>query len=207
MIFADRADAAKALIPHLKKYKNNRVVVLAIPRGGVTLGYEIANYFGWPLSLMLTKKIGHPANKEYAIGAVSLYHIISNNIHPDVPQSYIQSEAQRIRNDLMRYHNKIIGARQVEPVKGKVVIIVDDGIATGFTMRASIEAIKSQKPSKIVVAVPVASPRIVSSLRGMVDDFIALETPPDFSGVGQFYQDFSEVTDEEVLEKLSSLKL
>ena len=202
MIFYNRAEAAKALIPHLGKFRNDRVLVLAIPRGGVVIGYEIATYFGWPLDLLLTKKIGHPANSEYAIGAVSLYTACTNNRHPEIPQEYILSEISRIRTELAERRSKFLASRKEISIHGKVVILVDDGIATGFTMRISVELTRMMDPARIVVAVPVASPRTVSEFQDLADEFIVLETPHDFNGVGQYYQDFSEVTDADVLAML-----
>jgi putative phosphoribosyl transferase len=205
MIFENRISAARALIPYLEKYKNEEVVVLAIPRGGVPMGYEIAEHFGWPLNLLLTKKIGHPMNKEYAIGAVSLDGVVLDSGHQDVPEFYVKSESRRIRNLLQDRFEKFTGGRKQESLKGKAVIIVDDGIATGYTMKASIEMLKKKEPLKIIVAVPVASPRIINAIRNFVDDVIVLEAPEDFMGVGQFYEDFSEVTDDDVMKCLNKV--
>jgi putative phosphoribosyl transferase len=199
MLFENRTEAARALIPYLEHYRKENVLVLAIPRGGVPMGYVIADHFGWPMSLLLTKKIGHPMNKEYAIGAVSLDSMIADKGHPDVPENYIAEESERIRKLLRHRYEMFMGSRKTEPVKGKVVVIVDDGIATGYTMKASVEMLKRQEPQKIVIAVPVASPRIMNTLRNTVDDIIVLDTPEDFMGVGQFYADFSEVTDDDVM--------
>lgn len=203
MIFENRIDAAQQLIPRLKKYQGENVVVLAIPRGGVPLGYVIAKYFKWPLSIVLTKKIGHPMNKEYAIGAVGLETLVLDPGNREVPDSYIKSETQNIRKLLQERYNRFLGDKKPVNIKGKAVIIVDDGIATGYTMKASIEMLKNKGVGKVVVAVPVASPEITVTIDKLVDDLIVLYTPDDFMGVGQFYEDFSEVTDDDVVKYLN----
>ena len=201
MIFDDRYDAALRLIPLLEKYKNKRGVVLAVPRGGVPLGYYIAKNFNFPLELMLTKKIGHPASEEYAIGAVSLEGEI---VEPpfDISGEYIQNEIKRIRQSLKERYRKFMGDRKPVDLKHKIVIVVDDGIATGNTILAAIKMMQKQKPEKIVVAVPVSPPETARKIKKQVDDFICLYTPAEFFGVGQFYKDFSEVSDEEVIRLL-----
>ncbi|MBL0339524.1 MAG: phosphoribosyltransferase [Bacteroidetes bacterium] len=203
MIFENRIDAAQHLISGLEKFQGENVVVLAIPRGGVPLGYVIAKYFKWPLSILLTKKIGHPMNKEYAIGAVSLETVVLDPGNREVPDSYIKSETQNIRKLLQERYHRFLGNKPPINIKGKTVVIVDDGIATGYTMQASIEMLKNKGTNKIVVAVPVASPRIIGSFKNQVDELIVLETPDEFMGVGQFYVDFSEVTDDDVVKYLN----
>jgi len=199
VIFESRIDAAKALIPYLEKYRNREVVVLAIPRGGVPMGDIIARHFNWELTLLLTKKIGHPLSSEYAIGAVSLYGRILNEGISNVPIDYIENETLRIRKLLDARRIKFIGQQKIIPLHGKILVIVDDGIATGYTMRVSVEILKNQMPARIIIAVPIASPRIIESLCNMVDEVIALDAPEDFGGVGQFYEDFSEISDQEVV--------
>jgi predicted phosphoribosyltransferase len=199
MLFENRITAAIALIPRLEIFRNEQVVVLAIPRGGVPVGYEIARHFGWTLELVLTKKIGHPMNREYAIGAVNLDGVLLDPAHSDVPASYIESETSRIRQQLRERVKKFAGTRKPTDPKGKTLILVDDGIATGFTMLASIALLRKLHPAKVVVAVPVAPPSIVRKLEKTADDVIILDTPDDFQGVGQFYSDFTEVTDDDVV--------
>jgi len=198
MVFKDRIAAAQALIPFLVPYALKPVVVLAIPRGGVPMGKEIATHFGWPLSVMLTKKIGHPMNKEYAIGAVGLDAVLLDKGHPEVPEFYVKEETERMRLLLEDRYKKFLGTHRMESVKGKSVVIVDDGIATGYTIKMSVEILKKQQPDKIIIAVPVATPKALKAIRKLVDDVIVLHTPLDFIGVGQYYNDFSEVTDEDV---------
>lgn len=199
MIYKDRQDAAFALLPFLEKYRDTDCVIMAIPRGGVPLGFVIAKNLACPLELMLTKKIGHPNNMEFAIGAVSLdTEVMDDNI--DIPESYIQKEISRIRQSLMERWKKFMGNREPVPVKDKIVIIVDDGIATGNTMLVSIKMLRSRHPQKIVVAVPVAAPETAIKIERLADEFICPYLPYEFHGVGAFYEDFSEVTDDMVVE-------
>ena len=201
MHFNDRYDAALKLIPLLEKYKNDRGVVLAVPRGGVALGYYIARHYNFPLELILTKKIGHPVNSEFAIGAVGLEGEVINP-GSEVSESYIAKEIQRIRESLKERQKQFMGNRKPVDLRGKTIIIVDDGIATGNTIIASIKMMRNKEPKKIVVAVPVAPPDTARKIKALADDFICLHTPVEFFGVGQFYEDFSEVTDEEVIQYL-----
>ena len=197
MHFRDRYDAALQLIPHLEKYRNERGIVLAVPRGGVPIAYYIAKQFHFPLELLLSKKIGHPQNPELAIGAVSPEdHLIDPRY--DVPGEYIEQEIIRIRENLGERYKKFAGDRKPLDIQGRTVIIVDDGVATGLTLMASIQLIKKKGPKKIIAAIPVAPPGTAQRLAGMVDELVCLYAPEEFYGVGQFYDDFSEVSDEEV---------
>lgn len=207
MRFRDRYAAALQLIPLLEKYKNEQGVVLAVPRGGVPLGYYIAKNYNFPMELLLTKKIGHPASAELAIGAVSMEDYILDKRH-QVPQAYIDNEIKKIRESLKEKYVKFMGHdHQPLEVENKTVIIVDDGIATGNTMLAAIKMMRKKKPKKIIVAVPVAPPETAKRIRQEADEFICLYTPEDFFGVGQFYIDFSEVSDEEVIRLLKEANL
>jgi putative phosphoribosyl transferase len=205
MIFRDRIDAARQLAEKLKPYKNEMGVIMAIPRGGVPIAYEIAKELGWPVDLMLTKKLGHPKHKEYAIGAVGLHDRIVIP-HPDVSESYIESETQEIRARLVHMRQKFMGDKQPEDINGKTVILVDDGIATGNTVLGAVEIVKKQQPAKIIVAVPVASYSAVRKLSARADEVVVLSIPEEFYGVGQFYFDFTQVTDEEVMADLQNLQ-
>src|SRR5665647_2687221 len=137
MLFKNRYDAALKLIAFLEKYKDERRVVFAIPRGGVPIGYYIAKHYNLPLELLLTKKIGHPGNEEFAIGAVSLEDYIIDERH-NIPESYIENEIKRIRESLKERYKKFMGDRKPVDMEGKIAIIVDDGIATGNTLLAAI---------------------------------------------------------------------
>jgi predicted phosphoribosyltransferase len=200
-MFQNRIDAGKQLAERLKKYQAEDGIILAIPRGGVPIAYEVAQELGWPVDLMLTKKLGHPNHKEYAIGAIGLEERIVVP-HRDVPQSYIESETEVVRNRLKAMRQKFMGDQPQKDVKGKTVIIVDDGIATGQTVLAAVEILRKQQPAKIIVAAPVAANRTVLTLSEKADDVVVVDIPENFYGVGQFYEDFTQVSDEEVIEDL-----
>jgi putative phosphoribosyl transferase len=201
MYFKDRTDAATQLIPLLKKYKNTDCVVLAVPRGGVPMGCLIAKALNAPLDLLMTKKIGFPHNPECAIGAVSLEgQLIDKSL--DIDPSYIESETHRLRQLMQERYQKLMGNSKPLTVKNKIVIIVDDGIATGYTLMAAIELLRTKKPDKIVVAVPVAPSDTAETIKGLVDDFICLHTPDDLFSISAFYEDFSQVTDDMALNLL-----
>lgn len=204
MIFKDRYDAALNLIPLLEKYKDEPGVVLAVPRGGVHIGYHIARKYNFPLELLLTKKIGHPASKELAIGAVSLISEVIDDRH-HIPEAYIESEIKKIREALRERYKKFMGDKEPVDLQNKTVIIVDDGIATGNTILASIKMIRMMHPKKIVIAVPVAPRETAHKLKAWVDDFVCCYMPKHFFGVGQFYEDFSEVSDEEVIDLMHEM--
>lgn len=197
-MFQDRMDAAIQLAEALKKYKNEEGVVLAIPRGGVPIAFVIAKELGWPLDVILIKKIGYPLNPEFAIGAVSMQgRIINKSI--DVDKEYIESETLKIREMLKERYHKYMGDRKPADLTGKTVIIVDDGIATGQTVQASVDIAKAVNAGKIVIAVPVGPPDTIEKFRQQVDEVICLETPEEFYAVGQFYRNFEQTDDEEVI--------
>lgn len=198
MLYKDRKDAAMKLITLLGKYKEEDCVVLAVPRGGVPVGYYIADKFNFPMELLLTKKIGHPLNSEVAIGAVSIEDSIVD-YYPNIPQKYIDTEIQRIRKFLIERHKKFMGDHKAIQLKGKTAIIVDDGIATGNTLLLAIQMIRKNKPKRIVVAVPVAPEDAARRIIKEVEELICPLITDDFNGVGSFYGDFSEVSDEEVI--------
>ena len=186
------------LAAKLKKYKGDPGVILAVPRGGVPVAYEVAKELGLPLEIVLTKKIGHPMNKEYAIGAASLtdYFVIP---HEFVYDEYINSEVEKIRSKLKEMYVKFMGNKEPESLAGKTVIVIDDGIATGNTLLGTISVLRKANPAKIVIAVPVASAIAVDKLSQEVDEVITVFIPEEFHGVGAFYDDFEQVSDEEVL--------
>lgn len=203
--FINRIEAGKQLAGRLKKYKNDPVILLAVPRGGVPVAYAVAKETGLPLELILTKKIGHPGNKEYAIGAASLtdYFIIP---HENVSQDYIKKEVERIRRRLKEMYVNFKSTLDFGSLYGKTVIIIDDGVATGNTLLATVKLIRKSNPAKIVIAVPVASESAVQKLTEEADEVITLFIPTVFYGVGAFYDNFEQVSDEEVLFYLNQLK-
>ncbi len=205
-MFKDRIDAGYALAQRLLKYKNTEGAVLAVPKGGVPLGYVVANELGMPMELILSKKIGHPMHKEYAIGAVSLWgsFVVPNH---DVSQSYIKQETARIEQYLKRMQNKFMAGRAPADLKGKTVIVIDDGIATGNTLLATINMLRAQRPSKVIVAVPVSTQAGYNMLSKHCDELISVIVERQyFPGVGFYYQNFEDVTEEEVIYYLEENK-
>lgn len=204
MIYKNRQDAAEKLIPLLKDYQNQECVVLAVPRGGVPIGYTIVQHYNFPLDLLLTKKIGHPLNPELAIGAVSLKNEIIDDYY-DVTETYITQKIKEIRENLKLRSKKFMGEKKPINLKNKTVIIVDDGIATGNTLLVAIEMIRNQLPKKIVVAVPVAPSETAVKISHKVDDFICPVIVDYFRGVGGYYLDFTQVSDEEVIQLMKNI--
>ena len=198
-------EAGLMLAARLQKYKDKAGVILAVPRGGVPVAYAVAKELGLPVQLILTKKIGHPLNKEYAIGAAGLsdYFVIP---HENVTDEYIEAELVRIRTRLREMQKLFMGNKVPLSLEGKTVIVVDDGIATGNTLLGTINLLRKSKPGKIVIGVPVASGKAVEKLSKVADEVVSVLVPHEFYGVGAFYEDFQQVTDEEVkfyLDKLS----
>jgi predicted phosphoribosyltransferase len=203
MRFRNRQDAAMQLIPLLERYCRDNCVVLAVPRGGVPIGAEIAKAYGFQLDLLMAKKIGFPGHPEYAVGAVTLDDY-SVNMAARVPQAYIDAEVPRIRESLKKQYRVLAGTRKPVDVTGKTVVIVDDGIATGQTVMAAVGALRKKNPDKIIVAVPVAPIETAQAFANLVDGFICLATPEPFVGVGTHYEDFAQVDDQEVRELLDN---
>lgn len=203
-LFANRTEAGRLLSEKLLQYKGIDTVVLAIPRGGVPVGYEIAKRLQLPLGILLSKKIGHPANKEYAIGSVSLDSVIVNE-HIQIPEEYITNEIARLRKLLMEKQLLYMGNENFPDVEGKNVIVVDDGIATGSTVLVSIAMLRKKKAGKIIVAVPVVPSDNVALFRNKADEFVYLLAPDYFEAVGAFYEVFNQVEDEEVIRLLHDI--
>jgi predicted phosphoribosyltransferase len=199
-MFNNREDAALKLAEKLEKYKNTNGVIIAIPRGGVPIGFTISKKLNLPLEIILSKKIGHPFNPEYAIGSVTMNNIIINENNNDVSKEYIQKEHLKILNKLKEKYKIFMGEQNQTDLKNKTVIIVDDGIATGNTILAALEDIKQNKPKEIIIATPVAPISVASKISKLVNEFICLELPIEFMAVGQFYNNFSQVSDEEVID-------
>ena len=202
-MFKDRIEAGIQLAEELLPYKGQNVVVLAIPRGGLPLGAIVAKTLKAPLDVALSKKIGHPYNREYAIGAVSMDQIVLNDV-AGVNKRYIEEETTRIREKLKKRHEQYYKSRKPQDLSDKVVIIIDDGIATGNTIRVTAEMVKVHEPKKVIVAIPVAPPSAIKSLENssFIDEVVCLYTPYDFMAVGQFYEYFDQVSDEEAINLL-----
>ena len=203
----DRHDAGQRLATKLKKYKNTNAVVLALPRGGVVVGYEIARALSLPLDIIATRKIGHPSNPEYAIGAVDANGtaVFNEAEIVQIDKRWLEKEIQEQKNEAGRRTKAYRKGKKQLKLSGKTIIIVDDGIATGFTMRLAVKAAKKEKPEKIIVAVPVAPPESVDEIKNEgADEVILLEPPEEFRGaVGAHYQEFEQVEDEEVIRLLN----
>lgn len=199
-MFTDRTDAGIKLSEQLMKYAKNQVVVLAIPRGGLPVASIVAKSLEAPLDVALIKKLGHPYNKEYAIGAISL----NNSVLSDamgVTKSYIKEETRRIREILKKRHDQYYKNRSPQSLEDKIVIIIDDGIATGNTVIATVELVHQQNPKKIVVAIPVAPKMAVTNLEELplVDEVVCLYAPFNFHAVSQFYEKFDQLSDKEAI--------
>ncbi|RKS53728.1 putative phosphoribosyltransferase [Gillisia mitskevichiae] len=205
MRFKDRKEAGQILAIKLQKYKDDDAIVLAIPRGGVPLGYAIAKSLKLPLEVVLSKKIGHPLHKEYAIGAVTLKNRVLSDVTSHISSEYIEMETKRIREKLKKRFHEYYGNRKPLPLKGHTLIVVDDGIATGNTILSTIEMLFEEKPHKMIVAIPVASNNALQKLQHSqyIDEVVCLLVPENFRAVGQFYQDFEQVDDATVARLLN----
>lgn len=200
-ILKDRTEAGFLLSEKLKKYQDTNSVILAIPRGGVPVGFVISKILHLPLDIVLAKKIGHPSNKEFAIGAVSMDSMILDE-HSDIPKKYIDNEIIRLRQQLDEKYGRYMGDRKPLAIENKNVILVDDGIATGNTLLSCITMLRKKNPSKIIVAVPVLPFDTVPLFEKNADEFIYLTASKYFRGVGSFYEEFNQVEDEEVIQML-----
>lgn len=209
-MFKDRIDAGTRLAEGLLTYteRQDPIVVLAIPRGGLPLGAIVSETLNAPLHVVLSKKIGHPVNKEYAIGAVSLQNRVLGDVK-GVSEKYLSKETARIRKELAERAEEYLKEGSLPVLKDKTVIIVDDGIATGNTIRVTAQLIALESPKKVIVAVPVAPASAIRNLENSedIDEVFCLKTPFYFQSVGQFYKNFSTVTDKEALRILEEAKL
>jgi len=208
MMFQDRQDAGRRLAARLLSRRNQHPVVLALPRGGVAVGYEIAAALGAPLDVVLVRKIGAPGMLELAVGAIvdgeRLDEVIDDEIVAElgVPKSYLEKEIAGQAVEIERRRKLYFAHRAPAALAQRCAIVVDDGIATGASMRAALLAIRRRQPSAVVLAVPVASRETIERLRPEADDIVCLSTPEDFYAIGQFYRDFHQLSDDEVLDFL-----
>jgi len=204
--FSDRADAGKRLASALTNFAGKNAIVLTIPRGGVVVGYEISKALRLPLDVIIPHKIGAPDNAELAIGAMTEDGTIildkSLVSYLGVSEEYIKAESERQKHEINR---RLKMYRQNEPyanLSGTDVIIVDDGIATGSTMKAALASVKNRGARSVTVAVPVGPPSTINELKRQADRVVCLYMPEYFGAIGQFYRDFNQTTDEEVIELL-----
>jgi putative phosphoribosyl transferase len=206
--FRNRMEAGRRLAEELAEYAGQtNLLVLALPRGGVTVGAEVARALGAPLDVMLVRKLGVPGHEELAMGAIASggVRIISEEVIAalGVSEREVAAVAAAEEAELARREHLYRGTRGSPDVRGRTVILVDDGLATGATMRAAAAAIRSQRPGRLVVAVPVAPDEICRALQAEVDQVVCSLTPEPFHSVGTWYEDFSQTTDDEVRELLS----
>jgi len=210
MTFADRREAGRLLAERLLRFKEGRPVVLALPRGGVPVGFEIARALAAPLDLVLVRKLGAPGQPELAIGALALGEEAEFVTDPQllaalgVPPAALEAIKAREVREIERRRKLYLGDRKPVPVAGRTAILVDDGIATGATMRAALAATRKRKPARLVLAVPVAPPDTIARLGPEADEIVCLAEPRSFLAVGQFYRTFTQLEDREVLDLLAA---
>jgi putative phosphoribosyl transferase len=209
MKFADRAAAGRQLAAKLAQFKNRAPVVLALPRGGVAVGFEIAQALAAPLDIVLVRKIGVPWQPELALGAVtdgaSTESFIDGDLAKalDIPEGYLEDETARQLAEIERRRKHYRAGRPPLDVTGRTAIVVDDGIATGATMRVALRAVRRRDPGHLVLAVPVAPPETIAQFRNEADELVCLETPPMLAAIGFYYRDFHQMSDEEVTDLLA----
>lgn len=201
--FRDRRDAGRKLAQKLFTYAGRQhVLVLALPRGGVPVAYEVARALNAPLDIFLVRKLGLPGREELAIGAIASggVRVLNQDIVRmlSIPDEVIHFVAKRESQELQRRENLYRGSRPFPEIRDRTVILIDDGLATGANMHAAISGLRAQQPSRIVVAVPAAASDICDAFKAEVDEVLCAITPDPFYGVGRWYDDFSQVTDEEV---------
>jgi len=210
-LFHDRHDAGRRLAQKLLHYKEVKdTIVIALPRGGVVVGYDVSLALRLPLDVLITRKLGTPLNPELAMGALAETGYVHMN--QDVIQEYDVSKVQldqemlRQESEVQRRIERYRGGRALPPLKGRTVILVDDGIATGATFYATLGALIKSETGRVVAAVPVAPPRIVTELETLVDEVVVLHTSAWFFGIAQFYERFPQVEDEEVIACLDKIR-
>jgi len=206
--FRDRTDAGLKLAQALAAYRNTpRLLVLALPRGGVPVAFEVAKALGAPLDLCIVRKLGVPGQPELAMGAVAPggVRVLDEEVVGmlGIPEATIASVEARERQELGRRILAYRGGRPLPDVQGRTVVLVDDGVATGSTMRAALQALRAQRPAALVVAVPVAPGESLAWLRGLADEVVCLRKPDPFFAIGEWYEDFRQTRDEEVIALLA----
>jgi putative phosphoribosyl transferase len=205
-VFADRSDAGRQLADRLLVYALQDPVIVAMPRGGVPVAAEVADRLGAPLDVIVVRKIGCPWQPELGIGAIAEADVRILN-DPLIAQTGVSPEAleqatARERAELARRVRRYRGDRAEVPLDGRVVILVDDGIATGFTARAAVEALRMKGARQVILAVPVAPEHTIESMRSVADEVVVVDTPPWFFAIGEFYEDFTQTSDKQVVELL-----
>jgi putative phosphoribosyl transferase len=211
-LFEDRRDAGRQLARALAHHRQNDPVVLTLPRGGVPVGFEVAKALGAPLDVLIVRKIGAPGHPELGIGAVIdggapqlvLNDDVIRHVRPEA--AYIEEEKRRQLAEIERRRRRYLGDRPAVPVEGRTVIVVDDGIATGGTVKAALRGVAGSRPARLVLAVPVAPADSLAELARDCDDVVCLATPEPFLAVGAHYRDFTQTEDDEVVRLLAEAR-
>jgi predicted phosphoribosyltransferase len=208
--YRDRRHAGVELAARLEHLKNRPdVVILALPRGGVPVAYEVARALDAPLDVFVVRKLGMPGHRELAMGAIAPggVRVLNDEVVSwyRIPESTIDQVAREELAELERREHAYRQGRPPLVLRDRVVVLIDDGLATGSTMRAAVQAVRAQNPARVIVAVPVGAPDTCRELAAVADEVVCVRTPAFFSAVGQWYQDFSQTTDEEVKLLLGSL--
>jgi putative phosphoribosyl transferase len=208
-LFDDRRDAGRQLAEAACDYAADDPIVLALPRGGVPVAYEVATALGAPMDLLFVRKIGAPGHPEYGIGAVvdgDHPQVVLNDVARQlgIPAAYIEQQKRRELQEIERRRRAYLGDREPLGLKGRTVIVVDDGIATGGTVRASLRALRGAEAGRLILTVPVAAADTIESLRSEADEILCLATPEPFYAVGLYYRDFDQTSDEEVVRLLDA---
>ena len=210
MQFRNREDAAQHLVKPVRALGKGPMVIAALARGGVALGVVLAKALNAELKVVLVRKIGAPGQRELAVAAVAegpgdgLVLDAETMAYSGASPSYVEHEARRERSEIARRRAAYLGGRAPAPLEGKTVVVVDDGIATGTTVRAALQALRARRPARVVLAVPVASAHALSQISPLVDEWVCLSEPPDFYAVGAHYDDFRQVSDDEVIAALKT---
>jgi len=205
-VFADRLDAGRRLATALSAYRGRNPLVLAIPRGAVAMGAEIAKLLGGELDVVLVKKLHAPGSPEFAVGAIDesgWTFVAAYAARSGADEAYLARERAAELELLRRRRAQYTPARAPADPAGRIAIVVDDGIATGASMIAALHAVRAKKPARLVCAVPVAPPDSLAQIRPYADEVVCLETPEEFMAVGQFYRHFEQVDDDEVVALLA----
>jgi putative phosphoribosyl transferase len=204
--FENREDAGRRLAERLLRHEDEHPVVFALPRGGVPVGYEVARALDAPLDVFVARKLGAPGQPEFGIGAVAPggVRVLNEDVvaRLGIPEDYLESVTQQETEEVERRLRHFRGERPEPEVRDRVVILVDDGLATGVTARAAVKALRRREPRRLILAVPVCAAQTSELLRPEVDELICLEAPADLGAIGFWYRDFSQTSDEEVIELL-----
>lgn len=208
MVFADRRDAGRQLVEHLEQYRGEDTVVLALPRGGVPVAAEVADGIGARLDVIVARKIGAPGRPELGVGAIAEggEPLLDERTLAmlDLQRADLDTTVAAERAELDRRVHQYRGGRELPDLRERTVIVVDDGLATGVTARAALQALRDRSPAHLVLAVPVGAPETVRRVQAEADDVVVVETPERFLAVGQWYADFTQTTDEDVLALLDA---